>query len=50
MYLIVFNLDFIALFLNSTNLIEQKYIKNFNPKILHHFFLKKMLTKLFLKL
>ncbi|KAF2515712.1 hypothetical protein [Flavobacterium foetidum] len=34
----------VALFLNSTNLIEQKYIKNFNVKILIVFFDKKMLT------
>lgn len=33
------------MFLNSTNLIEQKYIKKFNFEILRDFFENKMLTK-----
>lgn len=39
----------LILILNSTNLIEQKYVKNINPKILIVFFVKKMLIKILLK-
>ncbi|NWL01656.1 hypothetical protein DM790_12565 [Flavobacterium collinsii] len=38
MFLLVF---IIGKILNSTNLIEQKYVKNFNIKVLLHFFCKK---------
>lgn len=36
-------------FLNSTNFIEQKYIKKFNLEILRDIFEKKMLTKFLVK-
>lgn len=35
--------------LNSTNSIEQRYVKNLNTQVLREFFTKKMLTKILVK-
>jgi hypothetical protein len=45
----LFNVLYSIFILNSTNLIEQKYVKNINPKILNVFFVKKMLIKVLVK-
>ncbi len=50
LYFLTFNLFLFTLFLNSTNLIEQKYVKNINSKSLIVFFAKKMLIKILVKL